>query len=130
MKKQILLSALWAATLVAQAGVEPKVKPETLVSGHQYVLVNQAMSANQYMSRTSWDGALYFLPEADSKYATHAFTAQQNENGTWSFTIPGVETVETGEIDDEKTKERIDRMHKLNLHKLRIMPSFDTSNER
>ena len=36
----------------------------------------------------------------------------------------------TGEIDDEKTKERIDRMHKLNLHKLRIMPSFDTSNER
>lgn len=101
MKKQILLSALLAATLVAQAGVEPKVKPEALVSGHQYVLVNQAMSANQYMSRTSWDGALYFLPEADSKYATHAFTAQQNENGTWSFTIPGVETVETGEFDDD-----------------------------
>ena len=31
----------------------------------------------------------------------------------------------TGEIDDPETKAKIDRMHRLNLYKLSIMPSFD-----
>lgn len=100
MKKQILLSALLSATLVAQAGIDPKEKPEQLVDGHQYVLVNRAQTADQYMSRTSWDGALYFLGKTDSQYATHAFTAHQNADGTWSFTIPTSIEVETGEYDD------------------------------
>jgi NAD+ synthase len=30
----------------------------------------------------------------------------------------------TGECEDEKTKEKIDRMHRLNLHKLQLMPTF------
>ncbi|MBQ9363465.1 MAG: hypothetical protein IJT97_08635 [Bacteroidaceae bacterium] len=100
MKKQILLSSLLCATLATQAGVDPKVKPETLVNGHEYVLVNKAQTANQYMSRTSWDGALYFLGEADSKYADYAFSALLNEDGTWSFTRPTTEQVETGEYDE------------------------------
>mgnify|MGYP002623956335 CR=1 FL=1 len=101
MKKQILLSSLLLSTLAAQAGVDPKVKPETLVSGHEYVLVNKAQTASQYMSRTSWDGALYFLGETDSKYADHAFSALQNADGTWSFTRPTTQEVETGEYDEE-----------------------------
>ena len=32
--------------------------------------------------------------------------------------------IRTGEIDDEKTKELIDRKHKANLFKLELMPSF------
>ena len=32
--------------------------------------------------------------------------------------------IRTGEIDDLKTKELIDRKHKLNLFKLRVMPGF------
>lgn len=32
--------------------------------------------------------------------------------------------IRTGKIDDEKTKERIDRLHKQNLFKLQMMPSF------
>lgn len=32
--------------------------------------------------------------------------------------------IRTGEIDDEKTKERIDTLHKNNLFKLALMPSF------
>lgn len=31
----------------------------------------------------------------------------------------------TGEIDDPETKAKIDRMHRLNLYKLSMMPSFD-----
>lgn len=42
------------------AQVEPNVKPEIPVDGQQYVLVNKNQSATQYMSRTSWDGALFF----------------------------------------------------------------------
>ena len=30
----------------------------------------------------------------------------------------------TGECEDEATKARIDRMHRINLHKLRLMPAF------
>ena len=30
----------------------------------------------------------------------------------------------TGECEDQATRERIDRMHRLNLHKLQLMPSF------
>ena len=33
--------------------------------------------------------------------------------------------IRTGEIDDSAKKERIDRLHKLNLFKLQLMPSFD-----
>ena len=33
--------------------------------------------------------------------------------------------IRTGEIDDEATKERIDRLHRLNKFKLEVMPSFD-----
>ena len=33
--------------------------------------------------------------------------------------------IRTGEIDDQEKKARIDRLHKLNLFKLQLMPSFD-----
>ncbi len=32
--------------------------------------------------------------------------------------------IRTGEIDDPAVKEKIDRMHELNLYKLRLMPAF------
>ena len=30
----------------------------------------------------------------------------------------------TGECEDEATKAKIDRLHVINLHKLRLMPAF------
>ena len=92
------------------AQVEPNVKPEIPVNGQQYLLVNQNQSSNQFMSRTSWDGAVYFLSKDDSHYADYALTAIQNEDGTWSFSLPGTKTVETGEYDEEGNaiKETVD----------------------
>jgi len=57
---------------------------ETLTSGQEYVLVSP-MNPTGYMSRTSWDGALYFLGPNDSNFANYALTAVQNEDETWSF---------------------------------------------
>lgn len=37
--------------------------------------------------------------------------------------------IRTGEIDDEATKARIDHLHRINLHKLRLMPSYDPPEE-
>lgn len=37
--------------------------------------------------------------------------------------------IRTGEIDDEKTKERIDRLHKINQFKLQLMPVFEIPEE-
>ena len=34
--------------------------------------------------------------------------------------------IRTGEIDDPVIKERIDRLHRINLFKLQLMPSFET----
>lgn len=102
MKKLLLLSSLLASALATQAQVTPKVQPETLENGKQYLLVNRAQNANQYTSRTSWDGALYFLGESDSKYADHLLTAIDNGDGTWSFRQQnGTKSVETGEFDLE-----------------------------
>ena len=92
MKKLLLLSSLLVSALSTQAQVTPKVQPETLVNGNQYVLVNKAQTATQYMSRTSWDGAFYFLGESDSNYANYALTAVDNGDGTWSFTLTGGDT--------------------------------------
>lgn len=85
MKKLLLLAVLMVSTFV-EAQVTPKVKPETLDSGKEYVLVNKAQKPTQYMSRTSWDGALYFLGETDSNYAKHVMSPWKNEDGTWCFT--------------------------------------------
>lgn len=100
MKRFLLLSSLWVSVLAMNAQVTPKATPETLVAGKQYVLVNKAQSATQYTSRTSWDGALYFLGESASNYANYALTAVDNGDGTWSFTLAGTKTVETGEVDE------------------------------
>ena len=37
--------------------------------------------------------------------------------------------IRTGEIEDQSKKERIDRMHRINLFKLQLMPAFDAGIE-
>jgi len=37
--------------------------------------------------------------------------------------------IRTGEIDDLEKKEKIDRLHKMNLFKLQMMPMFEPSTE-
>ncbi len=101
MKRFYLISCLLVSSVSSFAQIEPNEKPEIPVDGKEYVLVNQAMSASQYMSRTSWDGALYFLGKDDSHYADYAFTAHKNDDNTWSFTLPGSREVETGDFDDD-----------------------------
>ena len=95
MKKLLLLSFL-AFGIASYAQVTPKVSPEAVTSGKSYILVNKAQNASQYTSRTSWDGALYFLGESDSNYANYAFTAIDNGDGTWSFALPVKTTGEEG----------------------------------
>lgn len=90
MKKHYLKSlALLCGSLLASTSMiaeiqPPQLKLETLTDGEKYVLFNKA-TPNGYMSRTSWDGALYFLGANDSKYAEYEVEAVQNEDGTWMF---------------------------------------------
>ena len=100
MKRIYIIMSLLSCSLASIAQVEPNIKPEKVTDGKSYVLVNQTQSASQYMSRTWWDGALYFLGKDDSNYANYAFKAISNADGTWSFTIDGTIDVETGEYDE------------------------------
>lgn len=101
MRKVYLTLLCLVTSLSTFAQVEKNVKPEVLADGSQYVLVNKAMTASQYMSRTSWDGALYFLGEADSNYANYVLTAVKNDDGTWSFTLDGTLVYDTDEYDED-----------------------------
>ena len=65
----------------------PKTNAGAPADGGKFILVN-AYNPAGYMSRTSWDGAFYFVDETRSNYADHAFTAQKNEDGTWCFFYP------------------------------------------
>jgi hypothetical protein len=74
-----------AASMNVMAEVQPpQLKLETLTSGEKYVLFNKA-TPNGYMSRTSWDGALYNLSAAESNYADYQVEAVQNADGSWLF---------------------------------------------
>ncbi len=74
-----------AASMNVMAEVQPpQLQLETLTSGEKYVLFNKA-TPNGYMSRTSWDGALYNLGASDSHYTDYQVEAVQNEDGTWMF---------------------------------------------
>lgn len=89
MKKLYTIAAFALALSLcttAQAVDRPKTPAGAPTNGGQYILVN-AYTPTGYMSRTSWDGALYFLGESDSNYANYAFTAQKNDDDTWSFYI-------------------------------------------
>ena len=89
MRKHYMMSMAVAAmawvlgcTLAVQAVDRPKTAAGAPADGGKYVLVN-AYSPTGYMDRTSWDGALYF--NGTSINEANVFTAQKNENDTWSF---------------------------------------------
>ncbi|MCM1311454.1 MAG: hypothetical protein NC206_00285 [Bacteroides sp.] len=89
--KACVLCAAMLASLHVAAVERPKLQTQVLTNGEKYVLFNYARP-DGYMSRTSWDGAYYFLGPDDSNYSAHEFTAIQNQDGTWSFAI--IEEVE------------------------------------
>lgn len=83
--KSLLLGAMLLTTANAMAIDFPKIG-RAPVDGGSYVLVNYARP-NLFFSRTSWDGAYYLRPLADSQYETHAFTAHQSADGSWYFSL-------------------------------------------
>ena len=81
----MFLGVMLLTTANAMAIDFPKIG-RTLTDGGTYVFVNYA-KPNIYLSRTSWDGAYYLRPIADSQYASHAFTAHQSSDNTWYFSV-------------------------------------------
>ncbi len=50
----------------------------------------------------------------------------QSDEDKLGFTYDALgEYIKTGVMEDEETKARIDRLHAINLHKLRLMPKFE-----
>ena len=85
MKKCTLIAGLLLASASAMAEIQPpQLKTEVLTAGEKYVLFNKA-TPNGYMSRTSWDGALYNLGATDSHYADYQVEAVETSYGTWMF---------------------------------------------
>ena len=79
-----LVSLFVGLASMAMAIDYPNYPTQTVTDGGQYVLCNLAVPTG-YMSRTSWDGAYYFLGADNSNYANHAFTAHKAEAGNWMF---------------------------------------------
>lgn len=79
------MSALLVTSLSAMAIDPPQLPTSSLADGEKYVLFNKA-NPTGFWSRTSWDGAFFYLGETESNYANHQLQAVKNEDGTWSFT--------------------------------------------
>lgn len=79
-----LICALLGTSLFAQAIEKPMRKVQKLTDGGKYIIFNAA-NPTGYTSRTSWDGAVYFLGETDSNWSKYEVTAKKNSDGTWSF---------------------------------------------
>ena len=71
-------------------------------------------------------GRLLGLPaELVDKVPSDGLCGKTDEDNL-SFTYAALDRyIREGEIDDEETKAKIDRYHRINLFKLKLMPSFD-----
>ena len=82
--KLAALAVMMAAAPEAQAIEFPCA--QTPVDGQSYVLASRSNPTNYWM-RTSWDGAYYLMPYNDAKDNPGVFTAHQQADGTWTFTV-------------------------------------------
>ena len=82
--RMTLLSLLMGIGSMLYAVDYPNYPTQVPADGGKYVLCNLAVPTG-YMTRTSWDGAYYFLGKDDSNYASYALTAHQDEEGRWYF---------------------------------------------
>lgn len=70
-------------------------------------------------------GEVLGLPERLVKKTPSDGLSGMGDEEKLGFTYAALDRyIRTGEIDDPATKEKIDRLHRINLHKLRLMPSF------
>ena len=88
MKKNYFKTAVAAMMLLSAQSSMAVVFPyaQTPVEGGTYILASRTNPTN-YWSRTSWDGAYYYLSLQDSHYADNAFVAHQAEDGSWYFEV-------------------------------------------
>jgi NAD+ synthase len=71
-------------------------------------------------------GAELGLPEFLVKKAPSDGLSGQTDEDKLGFTYDTLGAyVRTGKCDDEETKKKIDRLHRLNLHKLKTIPKFE-----
>ncbi|MBQ8600038.1 MAG: NAD(+) synthase, partial [Clostridia bacterium] len=70
-------------------------------------------------------GTLLGLPEALVQKVPIDGLCGKTDEDNLGFTYAELDRyIRTGEIEDQAKKERIDRLHKMNLFKLQLMPSF------
>ncbi len=75
-------------------------------------------------------GELLGLPERLTRKAPSDGLSGLTDEDKIGFTYATLDHyVLTGECPDEATKAKIDRMHRLNLHKLQLMPSYQLPEE-
>ena len=91
----IAFAAICMVGLTATAQSLTPPQPDKLVDGKTYTMFNYCKLSN-YLGRTSWDGAFTTWSADATNYLT--FTAQTNENGTWSFYRDVEETVDEGTV--------------------------------
>lgn len=73
-------------------------------------------------------GAALGLPEQLVKKAPSDGLSGMTDEDKLGFTYAALgEYINTGRCADPETKAKIDRLHRLNLHKLRLMPKYEPS---
>ncbi len=109
----------------------PRLRMATLYAVGQ-MLPNGARVANtcnlseDYVGYSTKIGEVLGLPEKLVKKTPSDGLSGVGDEEKLGFTYAVLDRyIRTGEIDDLETKEKIDRLHRINLHKLRLMPAFE-----
>lgn len=84
----ISLLTCFCGTIPALAINEPSIPASTLTDGGTYVMMNR-VSPKWYMTRTSWDGAIYLTTD-EAAYKSIAFTAHSLDVATLSDSLKQV----------------------------------------
>lgn len=81
--------------------------------------------ANLVVEEVRQIGELLDIPEQLVHKTPSDGLSGQSDEDKLGFTYTVLDRyIRTGQIDDANTKERIDHLHRINLHKLELMPAF------
>ncbi|MCR5294384.1 MAG: NAD(+) synthase [Lachnospiraceae bacterium] len=81
---------------------------------HEVIQIGEILGLPEYLTKKTPSDGLSGLSDEDKIGFTYAVLDRY---------------ILTGECEDPAIREKIDRMHRLNLHKLRLMPAFELSEE-
>ena len=133
----LALSGTAGITKDTEVNLPPRLRMSTLYAVGQMLpggarVVNTCNASEDYVGYSTkyGDAAGDFSPLSHLLVQPSDGLSGQDDEQKLGFTYAALDKyVLTGVCEDEATKAKIDRLHRINLHKLRLMPAYEPAEE-